>query len=257
MAGSPARHLRPSFGSKIRRVRPASVACFYAGHGLHLRLGQREIRHVDIACQMVSLVTCPSSMPRVCGFLRCLPTLDRRKLKFSGLVMTTGWPHRSKWKVEPGMPIIETKATYQVSSFRPGYFMLQNPDRKGPLGGGPGCTIHRGKIAYGPFDFKNASPMLRNAYIANSVWNTDKYPEERYAGRKFATASGGSATLAQLARTISCCGTGICCVVHRRLSPRSEDRRLAREVDRMDDRAHHVAHLPPNEPGGITSRDPQ
>ena len=104
---------------------------------------------------------------------------------------------RSMWKVEHTMPRTESEATYQVSSFKPRYFMLQNPDRKGPLGHTPGYMIHHGSVAYGPFDFQNDPPMVRNAYIENSVWNTVHDPEERYAGGKFAMGSDGSDTLAQ------------------------------------------------------------
>ena len=57
--------------------------------------------------------------------------------------------------------------------------------------------IHHGSVAYGPFDFENDPPMIRNAYIENSVWNTVHDPEERYAGGKFALQSDGSDTLAQ------------------------------------------------------------
>ncbi|HBB84332.1 MAG TPA: tyramine oxidase [Sulfitobacter sp.] len=106
-------------------------------------------------------------------------------------------PRRSLWKVEHNMPKSEAEATYQVSSFKPRYFMLQNPDRKGPLGHKPGYMIHHGSVAYGPFDFENDPPMIRNAYIENSVWNTVHDPEERYAGGKFALQSDGSDTLAQ------------------------------------------------------------
>lgn len=106
-------------------------------------------------------------------------------------------PRRSMWKVEHNMPETELAATYQISAFEPRYFMLQNPDRKGPLGHNPGYMIHHGSVAYGPFDFKNDPPMIRNAYIENSVWNTVYHPDERYAGGKFAMQSDGSDTLAQ------------------------------------------------------------
>ncbi|MFG6560241.1 hypothetical protein ACGYK7_07035 [Sulfitobacter sp. 1A15299] len=46
--------------------------------------------------------------------------------------------------------------------------------------------IHHGSVAYGSFDFENDPPMIRNAYIENSVRNTVHDPEERYAGGKFA-----------------------------------------------------------------------
>ena len=36
----------------------------------------------------------PSFITRVCRFVRCSPTLDRRMLEFSGLVMATGWLRR-------------------------------------------------------------------------------------------------------------------------------------------------------------------
>lgn len=106
-------------------------------------------------------------------------------------------PRRSMWKVERNMPETELDAIYQVSAFKPRYFMLQNPDRKGTLGHKPGYMIHHGSVAYGPFDFENDPPMIRNAYIENSVWNTVHNPEERYAGGKFALQSDGSDTLAQ------------------------------------------------------------
>lgn len=106
-------------------------------------------------------------------------------------------PRRSLWKVEHNMPKSEMEATYQVSSFKPRYFMLQNPDRKGSLGHNPGYMIHHGSVAYGPFDFQNDPPMIRNAYIENSVWNTVHNPDERYAGGKFAMQSDGSDTLAE------------------------------------------------------------
>lgn len=104
---------------------------------------------------------------------------------------------RSMWKVVHTMPKTESEATYQVSSFKPRYFMLQNPDRKGPLGHKPGYMIHHGSVAYGPFDFETDPPMIRNAYIENSVWNTVHDPKERYAGGKFAMQSDGSDTLAE------------------------------------------------------------
>ena len=106
-------------------------------------------------------------------------------------------PRRSMWKVEMNMPDSEADATYQVSAFKPRSFMLQNPDRKGPLGHRPGYMIHHGSVAYGPFDFQNDPPMIRNAYIENSVWNTVHDPAERYAGGKFALQSDGTDTLAQ------------------------------------------------------------
>ena len=68
---------------------------------------------------------------------------------------------------------------------------------KGPLGHKPGYMIYHGSVAYGSFDFENDPPMIRNAYIENSVWNTVHDPEERYAGGKFALQSDGSDTLAQ------------------------------------------------------------
>ena len=36
----------------------------------------------------------PSFITRVLGVVRCSPTLDRRMLEFSGLVMATGWLRR-------------------------------------------------------------------------------------------------------------------------------------------------------------------
>ena len=36
----------------------------------------------------------PSIITRVCRFVRCSPTLDRRMLEFSGSVMATGWLRR-------------------------------------------------------------------------------------------------------------------------------------------------------------------
>ena len=104
---------------------------------------------------------------------------------------------RSMWKVEHTMPMTESEATYQVSASKPRYFMLENPDRKGVLGHRPAYMIHHGSVAYGPFDFQNDPPMIRNAFIENSVWNTVYDPEERYAGGKFAMQSDGSDTLAQ------------------------------------------------------------
>lgn len=105
---------------------------------------------------------------------------------------------RSLWKVEHNMPKSEMEAKYQISAFKPRYFMVQNPDRKGPLGHTPGYMIHHGSVAYGPgFDFQNDPPMIRNAYIENSVWNTVHDPAERYAGGKFALQSDGSDTLAE------------------------------------------------------------
>lgn len=106
-------------------------------------------------------------------------------------------PRRSLWKVEHKVPKSELEARYQISSFEPRYFMLQNPDRKGKLGHNPGYMIHHGSVAYGPFDFENDPPMKRNAYIEYSVWNTVHDPDERYAGGKFALQSDGSDTLAE------------------------------------------------------------
>lgn len=106
-------------------------------------------------------------------------------------------PRRSMWKVEMNAPDSELDARYRISAMEPRYFMLMNPDRKGPLGHTPGYMIHHGSIAYGPYDFVNDPPMMRNAYIEYSVWNTVYDPAQRYAGGKFAMASDGSDTLAE------------------------------------------------------------
>ncbi|RLQ88852.1 tyramine oxidase [Notoacmeibacter ruber] len=103
----------------------------------------------------------------------------------------------SMWKVENNMPDSELDARYQVSSFKPRYYHLSNPDREGYLGHTPGWMIHHGSVAYGPFDFQNDPPFKRNAYIEYSVWNTVYDPEERYAGGRYAMQSTGEDTLAE------------------------------------------------------------
>ncbi len=104
-------------------------------------------------------------------------------------------PRRSMWKVEHKMPKSEMAARYQVSSFKPRYYHVANPDRKGHLGHMPGWMIHHGSVAYGPYDFQNDPPFKRNPYIEYSVWNTVHDPQQRYAGGKFAFQSDGTDTL--------------------------------------------------------------
>jgi primary-amine oxidase len=104
---------------------------------------------------------------------------------------------RSLWTVEHNVPISELKARYRISASQPRYFHFSNPGREGYLGHTPGYMIHHGSVAYGPFDFENDPPMLRNAYIEYSVWNTVHDPEEHYAGGKFPMQSDGADTLAR------------------------------------------------------------
>ena len=106
-------------------------------------------------------------------------------------------PRRSLWHVEHTMPDSELDARYQISAREPRYFHYMNPDRRGPLGHTPGWMIHHGSILYGPFDFENDPPMVRNPYIEYSVWNTVHDPDERYAGGEFALQSDGTDTLRQ------------------------------------------------------------
>ncbi|MEM8813907.1 MAG: tyramine oxidase [Pseudomonadota bacterium] len=107
-----------------------------------------------------------------------------------------GSPRRSLWRVETNMPDSEMDARYQVSAKSPRYYHVMNPDRESYLGHKPGYMIHHGSVAYGPFDFQNDPPFVRNQYIEYSVWNTVYNADERYAGGEFAMQSDGSDGLA-------------------------------------------------------------
>ncbi len=104
-------------------------------------------------------------------------------------------PRRSMWEVSRNMPKTEMEATYQISAMKPRYFMVENPDRESYLGHTPGWMIHHGSIAYGPFDFANDPPFMRNPWVENSVWNTVYKDDERYAGGSYAMQSDGTETL--------------------------------------------------------------
>jgi len=101
-------------------------------------------------------------------------------------------PRRSFWTVRNDPVISEKGGTFQLSATKPKYFHIMNPNEDGYLGYKPGYMLHHGSIAYGPFDFENDPPMMRNRYIENSVWTTEYKPDERYAGGKLAFGSDGS-----------------------------------------------------------------
>ncbi|EFO30983.1 primary amine oxidase [Roseibium sp. TrichSKD4] len=107
-----------------------------------------------------------------------------------------GSPRKSFWTVRNDMVKSEKEGTFQISSFKPRYFHIMNPNEDGYLGYKPGYMLHHGSVAYGPFDFENDPPFMRNRYIENSVWTTEYKPDERYAGGKLAFASDGSDGLA-------------------------------------------------------------
>lgn len=109
-------------------------------------------------------------------------------------------PRRSMWAVEHTMPETEMAARYKISSMAPRYFHVSNPGREGYLGHNPGWMIHHGSVAYGPFDFENDPPFMRNPYVEYSVWNTVHDPDERYAGGKFAFQSDATDTLLSYAQ---------------------------------------------------------
>ncbi|AHD03713.1 hypothetical protein METH_23055 (plasmid) [Leisingera methylohalidivorans DSM 14336] len=75
---------------------PASNACAIADSlmDLHFAAGRISYEHADeiIAVAESDLPPAgPSLMTRVCGGLLWSPTLDHRKLEFSGCVTMTGW----------------------------------------------------------------------------------------------------------------------------------------------------------------------
>ncbi len=108
-----------------------------------------------------------------------------------------GSPRKSFWTVRNDPVKSELGGRFQLSAFKPKYFHIMNGNKDGYLGYKPGYMLHHGSIAYGPFDFENDPPMMRNRYIEHSVWNTEYDPNERYAGGKLAFASDGSDGLAK------------------------------------------------------------
>lgn len=106
-------------------------------------------------------------------------------------------PRRSMWTVRHAMPESELAARYRLSATAPKYFHLLNQGETTALGHHPSYMVHHGNVAYGPFDFAADPPMLRNAYIEYTIWNTVHDPDQRYAGGKMPMQSDGSDTLAQ------------------------------------------------------------
>lgn len=104
---------------------------------------------------------------------------------------------RSLWTVRHSMPGSELEARYRLSASQPRYFHVMNMAETNALGHHPSYMIHHGNIAYGPYDFADDPPMLRNAYVEYSIWNTVYDPDQRYAGGALPMQSDGSDTLAQ------------------------------------------------------------
>lgn len=106
-------------------------------------------------------------------------------------------PRKSGWTVEHTMPDSELDARYKISALDPKHFHVMNMMGKNSLGQHPSYMLHHGSVAYGPYDYKNDPPFMRNDYTQYSVWNTVYDPSQRYAGGAFALQSDGSDTLAK------------------------------------------------------------
>jgi primary-amine oxidase len=104
---------------------------------------------------------------------------------------------RSMWKVEHKVVNSEMDGRFKLSAMKPRFFHMMNTNKKGYLGHTPAYMLHHGSVAYGPYDFENDPPMVRNGYIEYSIWNTLYDSKQRYAGGNFAFASDGNDTLAQ------------------------------------------------------------
>ena len=140
-------------------------------------------------------------------------------------------PRRSFWTVERSAPASELEARYTLSAMAPKYFLVMNEAERTPLGHHPAYMIHRGSVAYGPFDYAADPPMRRNAYIEHTIWNTVHDPTQRYAGGEFPMQSDGSDTLAEWGQgRPRVAGHGRGDVVHGRVPPRPAGRELAGDV---------------------------
>lgn len=104
---------------------------------------------------------------------------------------------RSMWKVEHQVVDSEMDGRFKLSAMKPRFFHMMNTNKKGHLGHTPAYMLHHGSVAYGPYDFQNDPPMVRNGYIEYSIWNTLYDPTQRYAGGNFAFGSDGSDNLAE------------------------------------------------------------